>query len=77
MFKKIKRISLQPGLEFTGNELVTLIKKDDSFGAFAEVMAEEQLKKQGVSLKSSNLFGSPLDSQKQQFIDQIKENPNK
>ncbi|MBS3158938.1 hypothetical protein J4206_06645 [Candidatus Woesearchaeota archaeon] len=76
MFKKQKRISLQPGLEFTGNELITLIKKDDSFGAFAEFMAEEQLKKQGVSLKSSNLFGSPLDSQKKQFTEQIKESFN-
>ncbi|MBI2135834.1 hypothetical protein HYU06_02065 [Candidatus Woesearchaeota archaeon] len=73
MFKKLKRISLQPGLEFTGNELVTLIKKDNSFEKFAEVMAQEQLKKQGVSSKS---LGSGLDAEKLQFTDMIKKSFN-
>ncbi len=73
MFRKIKRIKLQPSLEFTGNELVTLIKKDNSFEAFAEVMAKEQLNKQGISSKSA---GSQLDAQKQQFMDMIKKSFN-
>lgn len=76
MFKKLKRIKLQPGLEFTGNELVTLIKKDDSFGAFAEFMVEEQLKKQGGSLLSLNIKSSALDEKKQEFTQQLKESFN-
>ena len=73
MFRKIKRVKLQPGLEFTGNELVTLIKKDNSFEKFAEVMTEDQLKKQGISSKNAD---SQLDAEKQQFMDMIKKSFN-
>ncbi len=76
MFKKLKRIKLQPGLEFTGNELVTLIKKEDSFGAFAEFMVEEQLKKQGGSLLPLNIKSPALDEKKQEFTQQLKESFN-
>jgi len=76
MFRGIKKVKLQPGLEFTGNELISLIKKDDSLGAFAEFMAEEQLKKQDVSLSSLKSQGSGLDAEKQQFMDMIKKSFN-
>lgn len=76
MFKKLKRIMLPEEMEFTGKELVSLIKKEDSFKAFAEFMAQEQLKKRGISLGSSSTKTPEPGIDKQQIIGQIKESFN-